>query len=524
MFVFVCEFVMSAIDARLFGRVLLNLGPPDSRDAVGVFPCAPPAQLASALTVHAVLLFLLIPLAESAVNPFLIVRNAMGPYPLKRVAARNLHPQDGVVPECIGNAQQFHDESHFFVLQETLQTQQPIFEPVLELAATPKSSKKTMNLEIEAVESWEGCNDNNHHDVSPYAVKPLVGGLHEHNVLLVERWFWERAMDRTRDAIRCVCFAAEHVIEVVERLCTPAAGESLIRSLDNKVFHDVYQAFVRQYDYQVYIDSIADSMLHLLIVVGIPFRDLRLLKEMATMHSLGKSDDALLGHYQEEGPYSFHKTCADVFQSARTSASADNKIPGARDAKFFVKLNCYSSKHDYGVVPVDCVTDLVLHLSRGRRFLAAFARPEQVTFDLDLFLVLVPWIEGIKEREEFRIFIRHRRLVGISQQCWWIDFCFGDNTLRGIACAIHEWCGRLAEKLPFPDAVVDVLVRDGADGEPRCYPIECNPYGAFSSSGSALFSWKKDAALLDVLPDPLDPDHLPETTVFRVLRPTQQVG
>lgn len=329
------------------------------------------------------------------------------------------------------------------------------------------SSDGQLSFVVERVSSWEERNDNNHFLESPYGVLHMEGGC----CIQVERWFWDRLLESTKRSISQIVQKSSSQLRLVDHI-DPAST----RDLDDTLFNDLYQAYVRQYDYDTYYSRISDKMFYLPTVLPITQRDRRLLHEMCQLHSAGKCDRQLLDFYGEEGPCSFHANCRSLF---------------GEGGRFFVKLNCYSSKHDYGVLPVDSIHELILHLTRGRKFQAAYERPDKVRFTLSLALVLIPWISDIKERDEFRIFVRDRQVVAISQQCWWQDHQFCDSSIEAFVRAIDECCKCVCPNLPFPDAVIDVFLRNGV-----CYIIECNPYGSFSSSGAALFSWRVDRKII----------------------------
>jgi D123 len=85
--------------------------------------------------------------------------------------------------------------------------------------------------------------------------------------------------------------------------------------------------------------------------------------------------------------------------------------------------------------------------------------------------------------EEFRLFLRDRRLVGASQYHHAQVFPELAGRSAAIGASLAAFAGRLAPRLHLPDVVADVLVPRAADEPPLL--IELNPF--LDATGRALF-------------------------------------
>jgi hypothetical protein len=93
-------------------------------------------------------------------------------------------------------------------------------------------------------------------------------------------------------------------------------------------------------------------------------------------------------------------------------------------------------------------------------------------------LVLRPWDSRIKPENEFRVFIKDRKCVAISQQHW---NKFVGPEITESCKAILKWVNNRVTALPYDNVVMDMFVHDGYG-----YLIECNPWS--KRTGTALFT------------------------------------
>ena len=133
-----------------------------------------------------------------------------------------------------------------------------------------------------------------------------------------------------------------------------------------------------------------------------------------------------------------------------------------------------------------------------------------------LKIVIQHWVE-FPEEMEFRCFAFNGKITAINQLCWssYIEYldkypAFQQQILDAIM-ALHEV---VKEHLPWQNYIMDVIYHKDKDCAQIC---EFNPWGPYSCTGSQLFSWELDSAV--ILRDMQGDD----SPVFRVLRPYMQV-
>lgn len=112
-----------------------------------------------------------------------------------------------------------------------------------------------------------------------------------------------------------------------------------------------------------------------------------------------------------------------------------------------------------------------------------------------LCLILRDYIPDLPVDHEFRCYAKNRRLTAISQYQCYVKFDALQDVNHVLRCrdAILEFHNKIAEFLPMPDYVIDIVVFPQTY---QCQVIELNPFGAAMSSGSALYNWHRDFQLL----------------------------
>eukprot|EP00027_Filamoeba_sp_ATCC50430_P016380 CAMPEP_0168572966 /NCGR_PEP_ID=MMETSP0413-20121227/18259_1 /TAXON_ID=136452 /ORGANISM="Filamoeba nolandi, Strain NC-AS-23-1" /LENGTH=134 /DNA_ID=CAMNT_0008606137 /DNA_START=21 /DNA_END=425 /DNA_ORIENTATION=+ len=100
-------------------------------------------------------------------------------------------------------------------------------------------------------------------------------------------------------------------------------------------------------------------------------------------------------------------------------------------------------------------------------------------------IILRDWMEGIRQDHEFRCFV-HNKQHSVFASLQDLEHV---NKIRE---AIVNYHNQIKDAIRLPSYVLDVAVYE----DYSCHVIELNPFGSHMSSGSALFSWKKDEDLL----------------------------
>jgi len=111
-----------------------------------------------------------------------------------------------------------------------------------------------------------------------------------------------------------------------------------------------------------------------------------------------------------------------------------------------------------------------------------------------LCLILRDFIPDLPVDQEFRCYVRQRKMTAISQYQCYCKFpaLIDEAHVRKCRDAILSFHDNLTSSLPMEDYVIDVVVFP----DYSCQVIELNPFGIAMSSGSALYSWSEDYDLL----------------------------
>lgn len=153
----------------------------------------------------------------------------------------------------------------------------------------------------------------------------------------------------------------------------------------------------------------------------------------------------------------------------------------------FLRTGATSFKSSFlPVTPAKTVKRAMDILSLPNRRAAAFLADSLVNgYDLNLFAF--PW-RDIPPWAEFRIFIRERRVVGISQYYHQSSFPEIAVNERAIKAALADFCRDLLDALHMDTVVADVFVEPQEDGRFRTTLIELNPF--IQRTDPCLYTWK----------------------------------
>lgn len=158
-----------------------------------------------------------------------------------------------------------------------------------------------------------------------------------------------------------------------------------------------------------------------------------------------------------------------------------NKI--GSNTGYFVKLGSSSAKQSHILKPLKNSSEIMNFLN-NRQFMETEYQMQKTTF-----LVIMPWKIDIRKKYEFRVFVYNRRVTAISQQFW--NKCFNYNITKIKSIGFLILNSNIWKILPYNSLVADVYYANG-----EIHLIECNPFGAFSPSRSALFGWIVDHNIL----------------------------
>ncbi len=127
--------------------------------------------------------------------------------------------------------------------------------------------------------------------------------------------------------------------------------------------------------------------------------------------------------------------------------------------------------------------------------------------DVDLVensaIIFLPWNDDLQFKREFRCFVANDKVVAISQYYWSDDFGYENVAVPILQKMARDICDfwkhlRNEKVISFDECVMDVYVEGSLDDEEdfQISVVEFNPPKAYLSSGSALFHWIYDHAIL----------------------------
>lgn len=138
------------------------------------------------------------------------------------------------------------------------------------------------------------------------------------------------------------------------------------------------------------------------------------------------------------------------------------------------------------VTPARTVKRAMDILSLPNRRAAAFLADSLVNF-YDLNLFAFPW-RDIAPWSEFRIFIRDRRIIGISQYHHQSNFPEIATKERAIKTSLSDFSRDLLDALHMDTVVADVFVERHNNGGFKTTLIELNPF--IQRTDPCLYTWK----------------------------------
>eukprot|EP00051_Salpingoeca_urceolata_P001668 m.42938 g.42938 ORF g.42938 m.42938 type:complete len:397 (-) comp11601_c0_seq1:44-1234(-) len=181
--------------------------------------------------------------------------------------------------------------------------------------------------------------------------------------------------------------------------------------------------------------------------------------------------------------------------SAPPSSSEDTPdstpAPTTRCRGFFVKCGSCSTKHSFPPEPVFTGAQAVRHLTAAPNVRRAFRR------GTGQCVLLRPWLDGVGESVELRVFVRDTRVVGVSQQACYsivpvIHLLDPEEVVAACQALWDRTASRLAPEHRFDyqctfDAYL-VTDPDTADLSARLIEINGEGFG-WGAAGASLFHW-----------------------------------
>lgn len=242
----------------------------------------------------------------------------------------------------------------------------------------------------------------------------------------------------------------------------------------NKLLHNIYSIYVHQHDYQIWYPFVK-HLIHPVHIIDISRMDAMALKyhTITSIVSSFKQRDRL---YLKRLSPEFIKAINQLFETKYCP-------------HHFVKLSDTSGKNERKLKFITNADELLAYLTDNKAFLQTYNNYINRDF-LDLKLIVMKW-KHIDDKYEFRIFIKNKKLIGISQQKWYDLDCSLKNPkkYKKIVDRIIELCDRLKPVLPYNTYIMDIYYDEVAD---IANLIEVNSWGMGFAGGSSLFHWIND--------------------------------
>src|SRR3990167_500272 len=171
----------------------------------------------------------------------------------------------------------------------------------------------------------------------------------------------------------------------------------------------------------------------------------------------------------------------------------------------FMRLSTTSGKNENKIRVVRNAWDVLDVLTCSNLFAKYYLESLESLPFRELSVILMPWNPFISRSNEFRVFYRKKEVIAIAQQSWYLVQSFTAEQIDKIIHSINDLARALSENFAYESAILDVFVLDFSELPPsffgenafKAFLIECNPWGAWASSGSSLFHWETNLSFLE---------------------------
>jgi len=300
----------------------------------------------------------------------------------------------------------------------------------------------------------ESINTNNHLEYTPYA----YNGNH---IVMDSTWWNDELSSVSKDIIEKYMSLAGIKKVLVDKYFFVVPHARAESNEDMAIYH----AYLDSFDYQHFLKAAPKG------AVSIPFtEDEKLVLQRVTKKRLlgGKA-------MNEEEQKEFDTLIKKIGEHACPKEG------------WFVRLSSSSSKKETFVHPNRTAVEIINYLTCSKKFYDA-----EYTIAKDTCLILIPWNDKIKKRNEFRLFIKNKMVTGVSQQHVYDKFDYSSEELKSVEAAISNipWMSDVPYKSFVADVWIDFSLKE-------CHLIECNPFGCYNATSSSLFKWLCDASMLN---------------------------
>eukprot|EP01129_Flabellula_baltica_P014179 TRINITY_DN6737_c0_g1_i3.p1 TRINITY_DN6737_c0_g1~~TRINITY_DN6737_c0_g1_i3.p1 ORF type:complete len:326 (+),score=49.53 TRINITY_DN6737_c0_g1_i3:5-982(+) len=306
-------------------------------------------------------------------------------------------------------------------------------------------------------------NNNNHCHFAPYVV-----GEEE---VVVERDWYDGLLDITKQNISTIAdsfgrsvimrdaFDYPHDINSFDPVDISDYESIIDTKIDShhdkesvRIYYQIYQAVIYQYDYVFWSDAIPWSI----SVIPLSRYDKKLLNALSLKYAVG-------------GCYPRQDDIEDF--TPDLISRIQRYVDEFGEAGIFAKLSTISAKNEKTLVPLHTVNEVLEYFICCKLFNNEYDKT--YSFDRGLSLILMPWNENMNPFREFRVFYRNKKVVAISQQKWYKDIGLDPQEYEPIVTQIIELGNRLSKTLPFPNAIILLKAIPGEN-----HSLQVVPYSA----------------------------------------------
>lgn len=339
-------------------------------------------------------------------------------------------------------------------------------------------------------------NTTNHAELCPFEF------FDERKTVEVDSEWWNTEMTResrgiVEELLNPSGFSVKEASKPIFR--RPSVNPAAASTAKRPEFFHLYGAHLHMFDAHHWIHVVAEETGAKCF--DLPPRFVRLLRDLGTIWCSGGGSNASIIEDIMDHPL-WTKSIRPVLR-----ALSPNGVG------LFVKLSTTSGKNDRKIVPVKTERDLINYLTQSKLMLQQYqwflegwekhpdvdpvrSNPDERPADIRVFplkLLFQNWTDKISPSCEFRVFVYRNKVTAISQQSWSRQLEFATPVPVMAAAIVDLYTKSLTSRLPYHSAVLDVYF-DADKGKATL--IECNPWGAWNSSGSSLFRWIEDFDIL----------------------------
>jgi len=185
----------------------------------------------------------------------------------------------------------------------------------------------------------------------------------------------------------------------------------------------------------------------------------------------------------------------DVPNLVERIKTAISEVKASPHDGVFVKMGKKSTKHEFKPEEQYLATDVIRHLMKCKEITLTLVSDFQKGIEKQCILVK-RWDDRINDSNEFRVIVKDKKVVGISQQALYHVVQEMQSVWAQAPNEVYDSINRLwidvqsklDERNQYTNCVFDAWI----DNEFNAHLIEINSYGDWGPAGSSLYEWVSD--------------------------------